>query len=747
MNDARAETGLSSLARVPALVIALTWSVALTAAVVLIPSQPWIGAAAIAFAVPCLALAIAIRPAVLAFALVAALLAVGRAELPATDPGTANRALVVAGQTASITGRVADDSRAAAGGSEVLVEPDLLIVGGAPISNVGNLLLRWRGPAEAGFGDQVSATGKLALPRDLPSFDRRAYLAQRHAFLELDATSVNVTNLASGPSALPGWLRSHYTAALDASLPAPHAGVLLGVVLGIRHGIPPELQQALIATGLIHLLVLSGLKVAVFARIVQGALRPFLRRYATWPAVCLIALYALTGGATPAAIRAAVMGAMAIVAANLGRPSHVWTSLAITAAAMLAWRPELAWDVGFQLSFAGTTAIILLTPAIERRVRWLPHFLREPFAVTCAAQLGTLPMMATDFHVLSPVAPIANALVLPILPAMVVAGLALGPLSLAPDVARLAGIPLAGLLAYLEQVSYVLARVPVAAIPVVRFPNWAGLAYYASLGAVIVGAQVDHRHRAVAFGAAVVAPAVIACIGLGMWAYAPPVVSVLAVGNGQAVLFRSAQGVVLVDAGPSPARIKDELGQILPPWQTTIDVLAITAPGLGHVGGFAGLDRPAATVVIPDAQLTGSAWRTAAFEAVARGAHVVRAHAGEALNAAGFRLEVLAPEPGAPGDQVGAAYLGLRIVAASGRSFCDLSDLDLDAQTVAAARLSGSCTYFLLPASGHSLPSPDLERAISNAQFVASLASGRLARGVPQTVLRTDQQGTISLPM
>jgi len=63
------------------------------------------------------------------------------------------------------------------------------------------------------------------------------------------------------------------------------------------------------------------------------------------------------------------------------------------------------------------------------------------------------------------------------------------------------------------------------------------------------------------------------------------------------------------------------------------------------------------------------------------------------------------------------------------------------------AKLSGSCTYFLLPASGHSLPSPDLERAISNAQFVASLASGRLARGVPQTVLRTDQQGTISLPM
>src|SRR5258708_39081746 len=102
---------------------------------------------------------------------------------------------------------------------------------------------------------------------------------------------------------------------------------------------------------------------------------------------------------------------------------------------MLAWRPELAWDVGFQLSFAGTAALLLLTPCIERRLQWLPLFFRAPFAVTCAAQVGTLPMMATDCHLRSPVGPLANALALPILPAIVAAGLALGPLSLIPDLA------------------------------------------------------------------------------------------------------------------------------------------------------------------------------------------------------------------------------------------------------------------------------------------------------------------------
>ncbi len=153
--------------------------------------------------------------------------------------------------------------------------------------------------------------------------------------------------------------------------------------------------------------------------------------------------------------------------------------------------------------------------------------------------------------------------------------------------------------------------------------------------------------------------------------------------------------------------------------------------------------------MIPDAQLTGSAWRTAALEATARGASVTKLTAGSTVAIAGFELQVLAPERGAPGDQVGAAYLAMRVVAADGRSFCDLSDLDLDAQTVAAARLRGPCSYLLLPVGGRSALSPDLENAAITAatQLVASRTAGRLAKGFPPNVLRTDQEGTIPLPM
>jgi competence protein ComEC len=737
------------VSRYPALVVATSWCIALAATVVLAPFQPNLGIVAVALAVPCLALALALRPAVLAVALSFALLAVGRAELPPSDPQTPIRAASLVGRVAVITGRVADDSRPSSGGGEVLVEPDQVVIGSAQVRGIGNLMVRWRGPTIAGFGQRVQATGRLMLPRDLPTFDRRAYLAQRQVYLELQTTSFDVVTDGSGLAAFPSWLRGRYTSALDDAVPQPHAAVLLGVVLGIRQGIPPALQNALIATGLVHLLVLSGLKVAVFARLVQAAFQPVLGRLATWPALGLIAIYAMVGGATPAAVRAAAMGGLAIAASRLGRPTHVWTSLALTAAAMLGWHPELAWDVGFQLSFAGTAAIILLTPGIERRLTFMPRVLREPFAVTCAAQVGTLPMMATDFHVLSPIAPLANALVIPILPALVSSGLLLGALSVQPEIARLVAIPITGLLAYLEQVAYVLARLPAAVIPIPRFPTWAGLAYYSALGPGIAAGHTSGRNRRVAAVTAILAPTLIAATALGVWANAPPQAIVMAVGDGQAVLFRGPHGAILIDGGPSPARLKDELGAQLPPWQTTLDALAITAPTLGHVGGLAAFDRPAHNLLIPDAQLTGSAWRTASLEATARGASVMRLSAGSTIAIAGFEFQVLAPEPGAPGDQVGAAYLALRVVASDGRSFCDLSDLDLDAQTIAAARLRGPCTYLLLPVGGRSGLSPDLENAAITAttQLIASRTAGRLANGFPPNVLRTDQEGTITLAL
>jgi len=734
-----------------ALACMLAWSAGIVLAAVALPGAPSMGPVAVVGAVLAGCAGIVLRPSVVALAVAAGLLGVARAEVPVGDPGAAVAAPALAGLQVLVEGRLIDDPRPLGGGEQLIVAPDRVVTSAGLRRPAGGVVAFVRGDPDVQIDDRVELAGRLDLPRDRPDFDRRAYLGQKGVHLEMRAARLSVVRRAGGgPRAVPGWLRERYREAVTRLLPPPHSEVLMGVVLGIRAGVPPRLEQDLVATGLVHLLVLSGLKVAVFARLVTGALQPLLGRAAAVPAVVLIALYALAGGATPAAVRASAMGGLALVAAQLGRPTHVWTSLAAAAAAMLAWQPELAWDVGFQLSFVGTAAIVLLTPGIERqltRPAWLsrfPTWLREPFAVTCAAQVGTVPLMATDFHLVSPVAPIANAAVLPLLPAMVAAGLLVAPLAAIPDVGRLAALPLAGMLTYLEQVASILARVPAAAIPTPAPSAWAGAAYYAALGGAVGAAHAHGAMRRAAVIVGIAVPVVIGAAELVAWSHPANEAAVLAVGRGQAVLLSGPGGHVLVDGGASPARLADELGARLPPWQRRLRGLVITGPGLGHVGGLVGLTYPADAVIVPEGNPQGSAWRGVALSEAARGAAVSAVHAGQHLDLAGLRLEVLSPEP-RPSEP---DQLALRISRPGGRSFCDLADLDLEAQAGAAARLRGRCDSLLLPGGGRSAPAPELLAAARPSRLVVSDDGGPLARGLPSALLsRTSEEGTVVLPL
>ena len=714
----------------------------------LAPGRPLLGGIALALAPAAASLAAVARPLVAGVAVAAALAGVARAELPAADPSLAVRAASLAGSLVTVRGTVADDARPAAGGYQLLVQPQAMIdPAGRPVPLAGNLLLRARGSQSAEYGDLVEATGRLRLPDERPGFDRRAYLAQRQVRLELGATRVSVFPAGWTPARVPSQVRSAYRTAVEELIPQPHAAVLLGVVLGIRAGVPPDLAQALQATGLVHLLVLSGLKVAVFARLAALALGRLFGPWSLPPLLAMVALYALAGGATPAAVRAAAMGGLAVVATRLGRPTHVWTSLAAVAAAMLGWQPDLAWDVGFQLSFLGTAAIVLLTPPISSRLQWLPAVVREPFAVTCAAQIGTLPLTAESFHVLSPVAPLANAAVLPLLPLMIGGGLLLAPLAALPEAGRLIAVPLVALLAYLEQVAVLMARVPLAAFPIPYFPAWLGAAYYSALAGVLVAVRTAGARRLLALALAVGVPLAIAAGEVAAWSARPASIALLDVGEGQSVLLTGPGGRVLVDGGPSPARLASALGERLAPWENHLAALVLTSPALAHAGGLTGVDRSFDEVVLPAGDVVGSGWRAITAGAAGRGARIVRAGAGDRLVIAGFEVEVLAPEPGAPADQPGAANLALRFALPGGRSFCDLSDLDREAQTSAAARLHGRCDYLLLPDGGRSGLSPELLAAARPGVLMVA-GSARPSRDLPAGELRrTSQEGTIEVPL
>ncbi|HEY7200817.1 MAG TPA: hypothetical protein VIC57_11415, partial [Candidatus Dormibacteraeota bacterium] len=167
-------------------------------------------------------------------------------------------------------------------------------------------------------------------------------------------------------------------------------------------------------------------------------------------------------------------------------------------------------------------------------------------------------------------------------------------------------------------------------------------------------------------------------------------------------------------------------------------------PGIGHVGGLVGLAYPAATVLVPEGNPAGSAWRTVALAEAARGARIADAHAGQEWRLAGLRLDVLSPEADAPEPD----QLALRVIGPGGHSFCDLADLDPDGQAQAAARLTGPCDALLLPGGGRSAPAPDLLGAARPARLIASDAGGQLARNLPRGGLsRTSEEGAIVLPL
>ena len=105
----------------------------------------------------------------------------------------------IAGSQAVITGRVADDPRPLSGGYEVLLEPDSVITPAGGRRPAGDVMVRSKAAAVVPApGDRVQASGRLELPRNRPGYDRRAYLAQRGAYLEMPGGQVSVVRADAG---------------------------------------------------------------------------------------------------------------------------------------------------------------------------------------------------------------------------------------------------------------------------------------------------------------------------------------------------------------------------------------------------------------------------------------------------------------------------------------------------------------------------------------------------------------------
>lgn len=539
-------------------------------------------------------------------ALIAALaLGLWREETTRAPAGAAGLAFY-AGRDVALVGTVTGEPEALDRGQTLRVAVVTLAIGNgaarpvAGIVHVGTLV-------PLSYGDRVALTGALSPPPDLAGAGAgyRAYLASQGIETVMDYPRLRRLGTGNGNPllALAGALRALLERGIRRVLPAQEGALLLGILVGTRTRALGDLTAPFVATGMIHVVAVDGLKVSIFVGAVYRVARRALgARLAPLPALAALLLYVTLTGATPAGLRAAAMWVLALAALRFGRRSDGATSLALAAALLALATPRILWDLGFQLSLGGTAAIVLLAPGIERRLARLPPLAREGAAVSLAAQAGTLPLVAAGFGQVSPVAPLANALLLPLLAPIIVLG---APAALAgallPALGAAPGLLVYPPLALMTAAVGLLARLPLAAFPSPAWPLPAGCAYYLLLGLAAGGplrAAGPAPHRTIVEGVRTVGLRPLPALGAAgalllatvAWQAPPPrlyTLQALPLGGGQGMLLTTPGGrTVLLDGGATPSQLDAALGARLPFWRTRLDLVALSDADHAHTGGL-----------------------------------------------------------------------------------------------------------------------------------------------------------------
>ena len=197
--------------------------------------------------------------------------------------------------------------------------------------------------------------------------------------------------------------------------------------------VDPDLQEAFRATGLTHLLAVSGTNLTLVVGFLL-ALARWCRVRGRWlhvVAAAGIVGFVLIARTEPSVLRAAVMGTIGLVALGADGRHRALRGLGTAVVVLVLLDPGLAVSAGFALSVLATGGILLLAPAWrDALARWLPRWLAEAIAVPAAAQLACTPLVAAISGQVSLVAVVANLLVAPVVGPATVLGLAGGLLTL-----------------------------------------------------------------------------------------------------------------------------------------------------------------------------------------------------------------------------------------------------------------------------------------------------------------------------
>ncbi|HZK18790.1 MAG TPA: DNA internalization-related competence protein ComEC/Rec2 [Clostridia bacterium] len=279
------------------------------------------------------------------------------------------------------------------------------------------------------YGDVIKVNGLLNVPEppgNPGAFDYKAYLSRQGIGVELyareytdvkgDVRFARLVADVNPVTALALSFKGRLTGVIDTSFSRDKAALLKGIMLGERGMIDRETRDTFVDTGTIHLLCVSGFHVGLvmavmilFCRLLRLNSRKTL--FLTVP---VLVFYALMAGLTPSVMRATIMATTFLVAHSLDRDRDWPTTLALAALIILVFNPLALLNPGFQLSFGATWGILYLLPLIDTLTKYIPSWSATPLAVTFAAQLGVLPLVAAHYNTVSPISLLANAVAIPL---------------------------------------------------------------------------------------------------------------------------------------------------------------------------------------------------------------------------------------------------------------------------------------------------------------------------------------------
>lgn len=336
-----------------------------------------------------------------------------------------------------------------------------------------------RGSAAGGLRDRLAGERVLVRGTTRPPPSHADWLARRHVVGRLSLTAVD------------GWTPGHPVAAAAnqvrrslvhgaASLNPDELALYTGVVLGDDRMQDPVTTDDFRAAGLTHLLAVSGQNVAFVVALVGPVLRRLGLAGRMTATLAVIGLFAVVTRFEPSVLRASAMASLACVAAATGREASGLRLLALAVTALVLIDPFLVESVGFRLSVAASAGIILLAPAVARRIPG-PRVVGELVAVTVAAQIAVAPLLVTAFGGVPVAALVANPLAAPVAGPLMAWGVAAGLIAgLAPPaVGAILHLPTRAMLAWLSVVAETCGRLPLGEL---GWPHLAALAAATAIG-------------------------------------------------------------------------------------------------------------------------------------------------------------------------------------------------------------------------------------------------------------------------